>query len=111
MKKSTVAWLAFSFCHLILVLCGAFQLDLGKWLHRYGDITGSGSGYGFFSPGVGYQVRAEFDVLDKNGEVKTTSLLSGKNREGDLRTGNVITSFSRNSQEEKVRRALVASWA
>lgn len=117
MKKFYPYILAVAGVHLILVVMGAAQFDwtrvgaMGKYFQNYGEVTGSGSGFGFFAPGVGHQLRAEFDVTDLNGKTFTTSVLNSSTHESDIRIGNVITSFGRNSEDEKSRRALVASWA
>jgi hypothetical protein len=100
-----------------LAVMGAAQVNTWTWgpvgeiLGLYGQITGSGSGFGFFAPEIGPGMRTEFDIEKKDGTKITTTLQAGLNREGDLRVGNLLNLLSRAMQEDKARRAVAASWA
>lgn len=85
--------------HLLLVAIGAAELELpsGTWWSRaidiYGEISGSSSGYGFFSPGVTSQIRASFDIVEKDSTRLTQELKDQSNREVDLRLGDIVEQF------------------
>lgn len=108
--------LATTFFHLIIVAMGASQFDfyrlgvVGSWLHVYGQVTGAGSGYGFFAPGVGDGLRAEFDIHEGI-STRTVKLEPGHNRESDLRIGNLLNALSKHLDDEKTRRSVSASLA
>jgi hypothetical protein len=111
-------WLGIALFQLVLVFCGAASIDvsrlgsLGTILNYYGEVSGSGSGYGFFSPGVESQIGAEFDIVGSNGQVKTTTIRNGLNQEADLRLGNIIDQFGTEQDDPKAfQRSLSASLA
>src|SRR5262245_19816855 len=85
--------------HLILVALGAAQVDLrrfghfGQILDYYGILSGAGHGYGFFAPGVGGQLRAQFDIVDGEGRQTTTSLDVAASREAALKLRHVFDEF------------------
>src|SRR5580704_19040301 len=103
--------------HLILVALGAGSVGLaplgapGRLLSAYGALSGAGSGYGFFAPGVGGQILARFEVLDAKGRWVTVPLSTGSSHEADLRVGNVIDQFWAAEETPGLERALAASLA
>ena len=116
-------WLALAAGHLGLVALGAGSVNLrdlglpGRALEEYGALSGASSGYGFFAPGVGFQLGARFDIIDKGGVTTPDSLATGASHEADIRVGNIIDQFGRVDDEDdeeaaaRVRRALAASLA
>ena len=117
-------WLAAAAGHLVLVTLGAGSINLGELglpgraLDEYGSVSGASSGYGFFSPGVGFQLGARFDIVDRGGVATHASLATGTSHEADIRVGNIIDQFGRVEDDEddeegaaRVRRALAASLA
>ena len=97
--------------HLGFLILGATHFDayqFGRVTGIYSQLTGTGSGYGFFAPGVGKGIRATFEIVDGK-ETKTVRLEPGRNREPDLRVGNVLNALSRNLEDEKLRRSVAAS--
>lgn len=114
MKVKIVSGLAA--LHLVMVCLGASQLKVWEWpvvggaLSYYGSLTGSGNGYGFFAPGIGDGLKAEFDI-ERDGSTFIAQLEQRKNREADLRVGNILGILSRNVEDERTRRAVAASWA
>ncbi len=116
-KRNQKIWLAVGLLHLGFVTAGAFQADLRmaaiEWMaDQYGKYSGSKSGYGFFAPGVDTVLRATFRVFDAGGKViAVVPLEQGKNREADLRVGNIIGWFWRDNPQRKQQRAMTASWA
>jgi hypothetical protein len=105
------------FCHLILVTCGAADIELptkfflGKVINYYGELSGASYGYSFFAPGVTSQIRAVFDVVDRDFHHSTLELLDDTNREIKLRIGDIIEQFSNEDQDDqmKFQRSLSAS--
>lgn len=84
--------------HLLLVACGAIQLPLfgetnpiGRGLRIYGALSGSDSGYGFFAPEVGPQLRAVLHLEDDQGRQWTDQLDDGLNAEAKLRMSGVVS--------------------
>lgn len=102
--------------HLSLVVVGAASTDLdflgpvADWIGDYGQLTGAGSGYGFFTGDISSGLRAEFDV-DDAGAKKTVRLETGDSHEADLRIGNILGVLSRSVEDEKLRRSVAASWS
>lgn len=117
-RKKKVLVLGIAFSHLILVAIGASQLNLwphesglGRSLDYYGALSGAGSGYGFFAPGVGSQLRGSFDIVDGQGGVTPNAIEAGASHEGALRIGNLLGWFWRDTADRKLQRSLAASWA
>ena len=117
-------WLAVAAGHLLLVTLGAGGVNLrelglpGRVLDEYGAVSGANSGYGFFAPGVSFQLGARFDVVDRDGVITHASLATGTSHEADIRVGNIIDQFGSVGDDEedeegavRVRRALAASLA
>jgi len=98
-------WIPIAICHLLLVLLGASYIDLstlgGKYLGYYGALSGAGNSYGFFAPGVSGQLRARFEVVDRNGIQKEVSLTSSASHEAELRVGNIIDQFAGDVEEDE----------
>ena len=76
------AWVGLALCHLLLVVLGASNVDLsrlgflGRILQYYGELSGAGSGYGFFAPGISGQLRVRFDLYDSQGRQSAFTLAS-----------------------------------
>lgn len=83
----------------------------GRALDYYATLSGANSGYGFFAPRVGSQLRGRFDVYDAAGSKSTQALESGANGEVDLRVGNILGWFWLDSKNRPLQRSLAASWA
>lgn len=92
--------------HLILVALGAGSVSLGplglpgRILEEYSILSGAGSGYGFFTPGVSGQLVAHFDVIDREGRRTAASLETGSSHEADLRVGNIIDQFWNENEDQ-----------
>lgn len=104
--------------HLSFVVLGALSLDpwsklgkIGMILTFYGEATGASSGYGFFAPGVGSQLRSKFFTESFNGITAEALLANPLNRESDLRLGNLVGWFWNDRADRKIQRSLAASWA
>jgi hypothetical protein len=105
--------------HLILVALGAGSVSLsplgalGDLLEGYDALSGAGSGYGFFAPGVTGQIVAHFAVLDGEGRPTDVPLATVASHEADLRLGNIVDLFSADDDDDapSVSRALAASLA
>jgi hypothetical protein len=116
--KSARIWLALALVHLGLMASGVAHFSfiqmpvIGVPISYYGDLSGAGSSYGFFSPGVYGQVRAVIDVYDRLGRKTTRSLDAGLNREVDLRLNDIIEQFINEFDDQvKFQRSLAASLA
>lgn len=97
--------------HLGFVVLGASHVGafrLGRWAGYYSQLTGSATGYGFFAPGVGPGLRAEFDIQEGITR-RTVRLEPGLNRESDLRVGNLLNALSHRLEDETIRRSVSAS--
>jgi len=103
--------------HLILVALGAGSVSLrplgpvGRVLDGYGALSGAGTAYVFFAPGVGGQLVARFDVIDAEGRRTEASLETGSSHEADLRVGNIIDQFWHEDEAPGLGRVLAASLA
>jgi hypothetical protein len=116
-------WLGIAICHLVLVTLGAASFDferLGRLespVHFYNEMSGSGNGYSFFAPGIENQLRAVFEVTDRNGTTQIVPLETGLSKEADLRVGNIIDQFAPQDDfgddvtSTQVQRSLSASLA
>lgn len=110
--------LSLGFLHLMLVLLGACHFNLGdrggvvdSLIAHYAALSGADSGYGFFAPGVGSQLRANFELETKPGKAIVTSLSQGEHREFYLRVSNIISTFFEEVADTEIRQSLAASWA
>lgn len=112
--------LALVVIHLSLVAFGISEIEfdskkpLGKAFAVYGDLTGASAGYGFFSPGVESQLRAQFDVTKADKSTRTIQLEEGMNSEAFIRTGDIIEKYYQAFDEEDsddMQRDLSASLA
>lgn len=108
----------FALSHLVLVFLGALQADINfhsssinEALRIYQAYTGADSGYDFFAPDVGTQLRASFEVTDQKGEVQSTVFDNPQDKEISLRIGNIVNMFWSEDYDEDTQRALAASWA
>jgi hypothetical protein len=83
--------------HLGLVICGALgwspldgdQLP-AKALRVEQAMSGSDTGYGFFAPDVGCDLRARFTLIDATGREWTEMMDFGDNLEAQIRVSNVL---------------------
>lgn len=117
-KFKSWVWLGFALTQLLLVIVGANQWvnweklgKLGAGLSFYSDMTGASSGYGFFAPGVGSQLRAKFEVFQEGVPPQEVLLETGHSQESDLRVGNIVGWFWREDSTRDLKRAMAASWA
>ena len=99
--------------HLGMVVLGACRANLvhSPVLGKYAALSGADSSYGFFAPGVGSQLRANFSVIDGSGKERQTALDEGGSHEVALRTASIVGLFWDEVKQESVRRAIAASWA
>jgi hypothetical protein len=118
MNRNEKIWGLLAAIHLTLVVCGAAGVSFWNWgklgagLSYYGLVTGASSSYGFFAPGIGTGLRAQFDVYDLKGQYETTDVLeTGTNRETDLRIYDIIETLSDDIDNDQNRKLLGASWA
>lgn len=77
----------------------------------YSDMTGANSGFKFFAPNVGSDPRVVFEIYHKDGKVTERFMHTGRNREAELRWRGMISQFWDEADNEKMRRALTASWS
>jgi hypothetical protein len=117
-KRSLCIFLGLALAHLSLAIAGASHLDLsrlgqaGRVLNYYGDLSGSGFYYGFFSPGVGFVIKASFEVRGADGKTILLQLDQGLSREEVLRVADIVDKLTEDCAEpQKLRRALTASLA
>ncbi|MDC0743815.1 hypothetical protein [Polyangium mundeleinium] len=101
--------------HLLLVTLGASDVPLrhvgpiGRVLSHYSDLSGAGTGYGFFAPVARDQFMLHFDVIDHEERRTTTTLETGGSREVDLRLSHVAAEFQYDDPEH--RRTLATALA
>ncbi len=118
--KKKCFWLGLVSLHLVLVVLGAYDFEwadyghAGKWVDYYTVLSGANSGYGFFAPGIGSQLRALFDIEEKSGRKHTLELTSTKSHEAEIRVGDIIEQFLTEDGEKPDRdlqRSMAASLA
>jgi hypothetical protein len=87
--------------HMILVVCGAFNVRRSKFegssgpaLNWYAKMSGADHCYGFFSPNISPAFRLRFILSDKTGRTWTDTLEEGANPEARVRLGNAPYLFS-----------------
>jgi hypothetical protein len=104
--------------HLVLVACGATGLFQAlapaapvRAVQWYGTMSGASTGYGFFAPGVGPQIRAAFVLTDAQGRCWKDDFEAGRNQEVRLRLGSLVDAFPLEEAEEALRHDVLASWA
>jgi len=102
--------------HLALVAMSAAHFRfrspaVNEVAQAYGSFSGSGAGYGYFSPELDTVLRARFFLTDAEGRTFVDSLERGLNREARLRIGVLVTSIGERLLDEKGRRDLAARWA
>jgi hypothetical protein len=100
--------------HLVLVICGAVNYRplsgdrLPAQVLRFTQaVTGSDSGYGFFAPDVGCDLRARFTLIDAAGRRWDQELDLGNTLEERVRIANVLSL----AYEDDLRRDLAGSLA
>jgi hypothetical protein len=109
--------IAVAVVHLVLVAFGAAHGRfeglgwVGKPLGWYAALSGADSEYGFFAPGVGSQLRADFEITGADGRQVSEELIPNLDREVSLRVGNIIGIFWDEIDDEQSRRSIAASWA
>jgi hypothetical protein len=105
------AWLGLALGHLLLVTSGASNVDfsklgfIGSAIEYYGEVSGAGSGYGFFAPGIDGQLRVRFTLFDSSGKRSAFTWASPlvdkeSSHEATIRLGNIIDQFPTGSLEE-----------
>jgi hypothetical protein len=97
MSKRHALFTALAAVHLGLVVCGALGWGLlpedkltGQVLRVGQAMSGSDTGYGFFAPDVGADLRARFTMIDATGREWTDDMSFGNNLEARLRVANVL---------------------
>ena len=117
-------WMGIALLHLFFVTLGSGGIDRmlpgepGRVFDLYKRISGSSFGYAFFTPGIYNQLIARFDVVDSEGRSRTVPLVTGANKEADLRVISVLDQFNFPLQDGRspeevaaLRRSLSASLA
>ena len=109
-----LSWIIAALLHFALVVCGAMYVPLTgdsllpNLVGQYGDMSGSGSSYGFFAPAVASQNRVSLAVRDAHGhECGDAQLVHAT--WADLRAGGMVDGVPDFSDAQ--RRGLTASWA
>jgi len=75
----------------------------------YARTTGTGAGFGFFSPAIPKEVQVTFDVDTADRGLIHTTLQEETVPEVSFRVGNMIRLMNRHFRQEKVMRSLAAS--
>ena len=107
--------------HLVFIGFCSFKRPPGKFfswpavtkaLDVYGYLTGAGSHYGFFAPGVVSQFAVDYELL-KDGQVIASAPLATKNPETTFRLYNIVQNFwlTQAKTGDDVRRSLAGSLA
>src|SRR5262245_50482339 len=117
MNRRQKTWAVLAAIHLLLVTVGATQLrprQPGLLLHAfdlYGALSGANTGYGFFAPQIGSELRARFLIAHADGTTTEDTLQRGVTREAALRIGNIVGLISQRIGDATARRLLAASEA
>ena len=77
----------------------------------YGNFSGAQSGFGYFAPEIGSELRSHFEVVEADGSTRIESLSAGASREAALRINNLVALLGQSMFEEKERRKVAASLA
>ncbi len=100
--------------HLALAVCGAAKympLPAGSWAERaascYQSYTGTGTGFGFFAPGVAAQRRVVWHGYNEQTKEWRVDTESGPSLEAELRISATAGLFSQEGPHD----ILAASWA
>jgi len=102
-------------CHLGMVSMGAAQADISSWgpigipLAYYSILTGANTGYSFFSPAIGPQFRAYFQVEDRDGKAFTDTLEKGKPQEVTTKIESLVLLMGEAEDRPQLRRSVAAS--
>ncbi len=117
-------WMGIALLHLFFVTLGSAGIDLmlpgepGRAFDFYKRVSGSSFGYAFFTPGIYNQLIARFEVIDGEGRARSVPLVTGVNKEADLRVISVLDQFNfplqdgrRPEEVAALRRSLSASLA
>jgi len=99
-----------------LALCAAHLGPPADWriapvLGNYSRLSGTGTGFGYFSPEILSQVRGRFEILRDDGARESDRLEAGLSREGRLRAEILIGSIAEKITEKEARQQLARSWA
>jgi hypothetical protein len=106
--------------HLTLVVWGAGNMPslpdgpVAQALRWYSALSGADGSFGFFSPGVPPQYRAQFTLVGKDGRTWTDTLERGGSHEARLRLSGIADKLFPLDPEERppdFQRTLTASWA
>jgi hypothetical protein len=108
--------------HGLMIITGPLSVDLSRFgklgdvFYHYGEAAGTNSQYAFFSPGISVQIRVRFTVKKDQGSTEFVDFLSGRNREMDLRLGDISDQFLtianvKDPIGRKLQRSLAASLA
>jgi hypothetical protein len=101
--------------HLALVTAGAAtraadaQRDpgtLGVARAVYGAVTGASFNYSFFTPGIFNELQVHYEITDAQGRTREVPLLTGQNKEADLRTITIYEQFREIAQDVKSEKAI-----
>ena len=83
---------------------------LARALTLYAYLSGTGSYFGFFAPGVISQLQVKYDLL-REGQPLSSGVIGSENPEISLRLHNLVQQFWNASKRPEVRRALATSLA
>lgn len=108
--------------HCFMIVIGPLAINLSRFgrlgdvLYYYGEAAGTNTRYAFFSPGISVQIRVRFIIRRNDGVAEVIDFLSGRNREADLRLGDISDQFLtiaalKEPMARKLQRRLAASLA
>lgn len=117
MTRRQAFWTSLAAIHLAIAAAGAAGLPLlpiessaGNGLAAIREASGSDNSYGFFAPAVASSKRVRLMVTDARGRTAESPLDSVRaTQEVVLRLGTILDHA--NAADEKLRRALLASFA
>jgi hypothetical protein len=75
----------------------------------YASLTGSGVGYGFFSPNIPPQILMEFDIEAPDGKITRSTLQESAGSDVNLRLGNMMRMMMNTYKDKIVFRSMGAS--
>jgi hypothetical protein len=103
--------------HLAWVAAGAAHRTpspdtwAGQPLGFYSALSGTGTGFGYFSPEITSELRGRFELQYPDGHREDDYLEANYSREALLRARIITSSISEHIDEKEVRQKLAARWA
>lgn len=106
-----------AFAHLAWVAAGAAHRTpapdnwLGAPLAIHSALSGTGTGFGYFSPEITSELRGRFELQYPDGQHEDDYLEANYSREALLRARIITSSISEHIDEKATRQKLAARWA